>query len=887
MIKNKKLIATLLLVMFLFTSILPTTALANDSASSDIDALSSGSSTTSSTVILGDDKGEHNTAIKNDSNSNDFESENLLFSIKRSTTSSSGIQKTIEENVLYKAPITVGHQQPGYESMQMGMSGLLGSTAEIKAVGDMLTVTVTGSHIGSDYLTGLEYKDLTTDATYKEATILEKDEKGNVTKAQFTVPYTEGYIYINLKYTSAQADYDAALGIKFSEATKVETGEGEEQPETPKDPGEATHTIRFKTQWNQLISGKNITAENVIQIPNLPTDAMVTTGLFETAIGTFGEEAEVVKKDNVYTLILRMATTAMGATLSNLHLVNVDLDNIDAQTHTALTPVEKTIDGQAIYEYYIPLDSADKLNGPVFLWGTAEMSGFGTFYNPFAINIQEGYLIDLSEQKLPADGSYLVDMKIVESASAAKDALQSTEQVPVEVKNGKATIRLKMDNIYINKVAKKLTYAIYGKDTNYESNDAVAVPVSGEAANYAFIETSDLRKVIFLSNGKNTSVDSNGLKIRVDLTSLKENQSPEVFEFLENGNYTADVEILNVDGTEASTLAEYFETTKVPLKSENGKITLSLRMKKDSLDNFKQKLYGKYSDLIMTPISGTDLYMVDIVMYYKGDTAILQAEKDSTTVDFRVKLKSETIQKLESVNLLSDGEYTVDIVCLKDGSNDESMSGSYFEKENVKVKVENGKVYMTLNIRTEAEGMTNLIQGLKHKLNDKWIKDDPKTLDANVYNDGIARVTETIQIDSLEEPIYVQIYVTAMGWWATLRIIPDLNTLEGDALGAMLAVPSVATNPSTYTGMFKNEEVITVSMTTTEADAEIYYTLDGSAPEVGTAKTFQYTKPFVVKTNSDEMNTITVKAITYKNGKKSFSKAMMSSFLKKRLHQRL
>ena len=189
---------------------------------------------------------------------------------------------------------------------------------------------------------------------------------------------------------------------------------------------------------------------------------------------------------------------------------------------------------------------------------------------------------------------------------------------------------------------------------------------------------------------------------------------------------------------------------------------------------------------------------------------------------------------------------------------------------------------LTMKTQTDDGTMTNLIQGLKHRLHGNWITDNPVAVDDSVYGDGIQRVTDTIEIETLEDPTYVQVYVTAMGWWATLRVVPDLNTLKGDALGDMLSVPEITTDPSTYTGMFKNDETVSVIMKTAEEGADIYYTVDGSNPTVGTAKTFKYNGPFTVKTQSDDMNTVTVKAITYKEGNKSFSKSHDVIFLEKK-----
>ena len=83
--------------------------------------------------------------------------------------------------------------------------------------------------------------------------------------------------------------------------------------------------------------------------------------------------------------------------------------------------------------------------------------------------------------------------------------------------------------------------------------------------------------------------------------------------------------------------------------------------------------------------------------------------------------------------------------------------------------------------------------------------------------------------------------------------------------------------------MFSNGETVMVTLSTAEDDADIYYTVDGSAPVVGTARTFKYTGPFAVKTSSAEMNTVTVKAITYKNGEKSFAKSYDIIFLAQEL----
>lgn len=790
--------------------------------------------------------------------------------------------RSIEDGVTYTAPITVGYQMEGYESYQCGKAGLLGSSAEIKAEGNKLTVTVTGSHDGSDYLTGLNYKDYTTDESYKPATILEKDANGNVAKAQFTVPYTESYIYISLEYTSQQAEYGAALGIDFSNAVKKDNSGEFEKPDTD---SEATHTIRLTTGYTKMVNGKYFRESDVIKIPGVDNENNdnVTTGFIESAIGDYAEEAGLVEKDGKYTLILQMSKQGMmGATFRDIHLVHVDLDNIDAQTHELLTPVEKTVNGSEILEYRISLGTKEHLNDPIFMWGIADINFAGqdmSYYNLTALVPDTNYLVDLSQEKMPEDGYYTATINHVNSSGTNFDSKLLSKEVEIKVKDGKATILTEFTSDYTSTSGN--SYAIYGRDTNYQSISAQTVPVSGKSANYVLVNTDDLRKVLCILNRSGASIDCNGFNIRVDMDTLKKVDSVKSFSFLDDGNYTADVEILNENGTVDNSLANYFETTNVPVKAENGKMTLSLRMTKNGLDTFKQNVYEDYNDLTVTPISGTDLNMVDFNLYYSEDTATLKANNGDKEITFKVRIKDNSAKKIADVSLLKDGNYTVDISCLKDTSNDISMSGNYFDKTSVPVEVKDGKIYMTLSIKTASDDgtMTNLIKGLKHKYNGNWIDDNPQEVASPA--DGIPRVSSKIQIESLEDPTYVQVYVTAMGWWATLRVVPDLNSLKGDNLSNMLAVPEAKSDPDTYTGMHKNDEVVNVTLSTTENDADIYYTVDGSAPVVGTAKTFKYNGAIKIKSQSEDINTVTIKAITYKDGSKSFAKSYDVIFLAK------
>lgn len=771
----------------------------------------------------------------------------------------------------YKVPFSFNYYMAGqmYEMAAGKPNALIQTPATIEVKDGKMTVTLSAVKDGTDYVTKFQYR-LQDDENYTEAAVSDTDKDGNVDQISFTIDYTEDYLVTTVHYTSSvEAGFESALCFDFSKAEM----EGGDQPPVEGDT-EATHTIKLKVD-----SAK---AAEIIKIPDDDGSIMTSNGGIDNAISAYTDEVELVEKDGEYTLLLRMARTGMmSATMEDFHIVEIDPANSENQTHTTITPIETTYNGVEIYEFHISLGTEEQLGNPIYMWceASASMGDMSmSFYSKVEITPQINYLIDLAEEPMIADGSYTGKVTVEYALKSQYDKYFVTDDVVVDVKDGKATLRLIVNKDYVYSKTGNLYYAIYGKETSSQTNTATLVPVSGEKQNYVFLETSDLRRPIYTGTSPNTNSASNGLTFKVDKDSLQRNDNPEAFEMLDDGNYTADIEVLNADGN-ASELASYFQTAAVPVKSENGKMTVTLNMTKTGLENFKQNIYAEDQDLPVTPISGSDLSMVDITLYYKGDTALLTAEENGNTISFQVKLKQDTVEKVQNINLLPDGDYTVDIQCLKDISNDESMSGNYFDKEAVPVKVEDGKVYMTLTIKTESDDgtMSNLVQGLKHKVNGEWVVDDPQPTEP--YPDGIDRITETIEIDSLEEPTYVQVYVTAMGWWATLRIVPDLNTIEGDNLGDMLAVPEVSTNPNTYTGMYSNDETVMVTLSTAEEDSEIYYTVDGSLPVVGTAKTFRYTGSFAIKTASAEMNTVTVKAITYKNGEKSFSKSYDIIFL--------
>ena len=86
----------------------------------------------------------------------------------------------------------------------------------------------------------------------------------------------------------------------------------------------------------------------------------------------------------------------------------------------------------------------------------------------------------------------------------------------IDVKDGKATLRLTVSKDYAYGKTGNLYYAIYGKETSSQTNTATLVPVSGEKQNYVFLETTDLRRPIYTGTSPSTNSSSNGLTFKID-----------------------------------------------------------------------------------------------------------------------------------------------------------------------------------------------------------------------------------------------------------------------------------------------------------------------------------------------------------------------------------
>lgn len=137
----------------------------------------------------------------------------------------------------------------------------------------------------------------------------------------------------------------------------------------------------------------------------------------------------------------------MSATMEDFHIVEIDPANSENQTHTTITPIETTYNGVEIYEFHISLGTEEQLGNPIYMWceASASMGDMSmSFYSKVEITPQINYLIDLAEEPMIADGSYTGKVTVEYALKSQYDKYFVTDDVVVDVKDGKATLlRLK------------------------------------------------------------------------------------------------------------------------------------------------------------------------------------------------------------------------------------------------------------------------------------------------------------------------------------------------------------------------------------------------------------------------------------------------------------
>lgn len=127
---------------------------------------------------------------------------------------------------------------------------------------------------------------------------------------------------------------------------------------------------------------------------------------------------------------------------------------------------------------------------------------------------------------------------------------------------------------------------------------------------------------------------------------------------------------------------------------------------------------------------------------------------------------------------IKDGSYSVNISVLKENSDEPSMAASYFTKTGLPLRIQNGKAYLTVQVKKDGMGMTDVITFLKQRINGKY-----QSLDLRYKDDkSKAYVVAEIEFESLDDVAYIQCGISAISGYApVLRIKLDKNSLQEGA----------------------------------------------------------------------------------------------------------
>ena len=681
-----------------------------------------------------------------------------------------------------------------YNYPQGKPTGMMDKNAKVVIKGEEMTVTIPVKVYNKDNFKSLKYR-LESTPEFADMTLTDKNEDGTPDEVSFTTTHTELPLIVNAQYATEKFPDGHTFGLSLDFAKAKKEGEPKPKPEPGTDsenPGDYEQIATVKVEMNgdqfTAADGNQYKPSEIIKSPAMTPGTMVMGGTTLSMFGASMDELPLLKKGDKYYVRMRWNKVISGCAYSPKHFQQVAVDFSDLNAKQTETPVESklvTDNGVEYWDTYLCVGTQDKMNDRQFYWVEYEyeMSGqVGAMGDKFSMRILPEYTITNEQnEKMLADGEYLASYTLVNEGHIVNqsdrfDLVNPDQKIPVSIKNGKATIRLESTDIL------KASYGIYGKESSKNILPAVMIPRENDKKCYIYVETDDLRKVIGLADNTPNEFAQFKKAIKIDMSSMQENPNPpdiyEGYDILEDGTYLADIQILDAQG---NALNMPMAKKSLKVKAQHGQIAVTVPFDQNAnLSDFTWKIFGrKITHKSYVPVDKKKS-TVDINLFHKNDAAHYSAKVDGVEKDFYVKLVPGSIRTESSGCGLEDGFYTVNIQTLKENSDDISMSGDYIEKKNVAVRVENGHMYMTLDVKTSnAElGMKDLIKGFKHELNAKWVEDTYEVTDPSKYDDGLDRITTEIEIANLTDPTFVSIYVTAMGSWPILRIVPDMDTLE-------------------------------------------------------------------------------------------------------------
>ena len=354
---------------------------------------------------------------------------------------------------------------------------------------------------------------------------------------------------------------------------------------------------------------------------------------------------------------------------------------------------------------------------------------------------------------------------------------------------------------------------------------------------------------------------------------------------IDDGKYTADISFLNESVDAESMAGRYFNSTQVPVSVENGKVKVRIEYTTDLIDSLAQKIGDDVTELEI--VTENDKKYVEIALNSVDEIGYLQIVINAgsfgkMTHIVRVAVKTDTITRVEEENVV---KYSVPVKMVQASNPSVTSMGNGALNGDAVITVMNGKSTVELNFKaTDFAGLYGHLTKLwsypvTEKMDYSWWGDSANEIEADVtgtymdyglqYNQGDTTQSEFIKSVKMqrntekENSIYVRIQVDAMaGFDQAARLDLDWDNakiIDNDSADSVVSIPVINVDKLNY----GNSEKAVVNITSSTADAKIYYTTDGSKPNVNSKL---YTGEFELGASSVYGGNVVVKAVAIKEG---------------------
>lgn len=275
---------------------------------------------------------------------------------------------------------------------------------------------------------------------------------------------------------------------------------------------------------------------------------------------------------------------------------------------------------------------------------------------------------------------------------------------------------------------------------------------------------------------------------------------------------------------------------------------LGVKLTEESLNALKQGTSEKITPVTINVIAGTlgdsitvnatggngtYEYTIDGGATWQSEAVFTGLEAGTYKVVARDASNTSNVSSIQEVALgekedngnlnVADGTYLVDINVLHETEDQASHAGSYFDKEDIKLTVKEGKTYLTVKITRDSGNFTDIIQGLEQKVGEEFM---PMELQY-IEEEGQRYVVSEVALESVVDTAYIntKVVLPFMSKEYVLRVKLTDESITELTQGTAVKSVAIATEKTDVIGTLSGSIIVKA----TGGSGNYEYSIDGGA----------------------------------------------------------